>query len=680
MKNKKTSIVLITLVLSAIFVTLGAVPAKAKSSTAYYNDDGAVVTITSCDLVVQIVKDRANLRAGARVSSITYDGKIALVSDVSSSFGAVTVLLSNGTSTSLYPNAGTLIAASGNNTGNLSLTFLCAGLTDFKGSFATAVNSTITYTFYADINTFFVSVFLESTQNSDLYQYSNYGSSLSFILFQSYKATATYNNSTITGKLVHDNSSPLNMRSYNILTLENIADHIAVTLFSTNFRSQLYGQIRDAATYTEMQIRNTSPMTWDTKWYESASYWGNGISYSCGWAFSKDGNPFLVTPWLMPNAAPFGMVWSLDDLPNGGDGYNQVPPDPKAQAMRNLNTWLSGNANRKVTILWVYDTKIGTMISTSGGLDGSWINHGNFRVANMSLTAKTYYDNLVDNQVQYGTHGYHHDYPWQHEFSAITNTTNLNSTWNQIYQDAQAFLGNKSLDFFKAAGYKARPQILNILPKYGIQQYDAGEDQASIPVINFFIDDVGNRLIISEDQAAFSDDVNNGVSSTTIYHDVINNASTFGLITAAGHWLNSPSNQATFNEIFDNVDNFFDGNFTYFYWNEINDYWIDVLWNNNYTFNTTQVSSSSSDPRLTYKLWNIPPTFTIDNVRSIDVGLALYLPNKSPPVIQIPEIPQSDLRISIIILAVSTTIIISIEKINPNHKCLKRNRTLKLES
>ncbi len=65
--------------------------------------------------------------------------------------------------------------------------------------------------------------------------------------FQSYTLAATYDVRISAGKLVHDNSIPINLLSKNILTLKNSTNNIAVTPFLTNFRSQLYGIIARAS-------------------------------------------------------------------------------------------------------------------------------------------------------------------------------------------------------------------------------------------------------------------------------------------------------------------------------------------------------------------------------------------------------------------------------------------------
>lgn len=620
---------------TSIFPSIKLSNAATYTKSVSYTTDGTFVYVAQPNFFVQIRLPMIAGQSGGEITAIMYKGSSNIVSN-DPQFGQLIVYNpETKMKMNLYIGSTSLISAVGNNTGQLILTFASSEARSENGQ-SLPISTLIQYVFYADIDDIFVRVEFNSGQKTWLFASSTYGASLNLIPFESYNVTGyeygNYGSGILTGR---GQTVFANSVRFNILTLKKTSANLAITLFPTSIFLNL-GTINDNVGSSKIGLAYNQARTWDGYWIDYGSYFTGGIVYSCAWALSSDGNPFIVTPWIMPNSTPYGVYWTLDDLP-AARGYYAIPPDPSATDMNNLSTWLENGigTTRRVTILWSYDQiaywTYPTIQRNSEGLDQSWNFHGSVRVASMPVENRNYYASIYGKQVGYGTHAYHHDYPWMWEFGKVTNVTWIDATWNQIYLDAQAFLGNMTLNTFKAAGYGIQPVGLNVITKYGIRQYEVAADRNQAPLYTFFVDDAGNRLVETIDVNTASDDVTGGKTAQQVADDVIANITTFGLSSMAGHFLKNSDGQTTFNNAFDQIESYFGDSLDYFLTTELNDYWINVLWNNNYSFNTTTITSSSKDTRLTYMVLNRPQSFSLDNGLSCSVAKPnfheLYSPN-----------------------------------------------------
>jgi|GEM_PF-6662501 len=595
-------------------------PVSANSSgVVYYTSDANFVYVYHPNLNVTIRFTRANFGDGGTITSIQYKGSANIV-NVDPQFGFISLYNLNGSSLSEYIGGTTLISATGNNTGQLTLTFQATVVNDgLNGTVISGIISIIQYTFYADIDNIFDTVTFTSTQTTWLYAHAEYGASLNMITFTSYNATGfQYHNST-SGNLIQGGTTPIDGSPfYNVLTVMNATANLAVTVFPTSVRPCL-GVIKDGTAGTKLALYGQQVSTYDTRnggtvvW---GSYWGNGISYSVCWALSSGGSPFIVVPWTMPNSVPFGLYQTYDDMPGSTGDYDSYPPNASAI---NMNTWLAWVYNatgRRVTLNLLYDQLTGSGTPNSTGADGSWLVHGTHRLANMASDHKVWMASVQGQQIDFQTHAYHHDYPWPWEFSLMQNVTWINATFYQMWLDAQTLgMGNATFQFFKPAGFNFEPEGLNVTTAYGIKMQDRNFDPTMAPLFTFYMDASGKLLVLSTDVCDITDEINENTAYPQLVNDLEGNLSTLNFVSIHGHFPSTLGNWSTYNNVFAAAESLYGNNMDYFLPSEMSAYW-DILATLTYTFNTTGLFALSSDSRLSYELLNRPASFSLNGMLS----------------------------------------------------------------
>lgn len=595
----------------------------------HYKEDATYVYVYHPNFYLRIVKPRQSWQPGGRIDIIMFKGK-PIVNTDDPRFGSISVLNATDVTQTqwMLPATMSLVSAVGNDTDKLVLTLATSSITLFDGTGALPVNVTVEYTFYGDIDNIFIWVTLDSTLTAwRLDSSTTYGQSLALLYFQNYEVKGTRNTVISQGSLTGTTSQDFVFTATHAqITVKNTTNNVAVTMFPLGLFPPL-AWVRDRPALTWIYFEIMRSRTWDGSWYE----WGQNIrniTYGTGIALhDADVLPQVVTPWLMPNAVPYGIMQSYDELP--ANTYNRIQPDPTyiEEDMVDAYTfwyWHEQNPEAKINLMLALDMLEGGYTPTEGGVDRSWEAHGDIRLANASIEWKNWLKSIEGTWIGYGIHAYHHDYPWMYEFSTVTNATWIDATWNQINEDVRA-IGLKNQTWFKAAGYRMLPQGLDILIKYGMQGYNSHYEEPPTATAQYFhVDPQGRKLILFSNSLSPDTYLVEGKSPSYIYNNLIKgNLTKLGLLSMSGHFINQTI-YPEWKELFDLISAEF--NVHYFLVEEIIDYWYKVLLPLKYTYNSTTITKNVNDSRLTFRLINSPIPIT-SGLRYDDTTFTLYSPN-----------------------------------------------------
>lgn len=401
-----------------------------------------------------------------------------------------------------------------------------------------------------------------------------------------------------------------------------------MTMFPTTI-SATAGALKDRTDGTWMYLTTLPTRTSADVWVNHGRYIRN-FTYGGGWLFhDADKSPYVVTPWLMPNAVPYGIMQTYDEIP--WDNYDKISPSPDTPITSRWWEWLDQNAKRRVNLLIILDYLVGNYTPTAEGIDKSWAVHGTKRMANTSTEYKEWLKGLEGKRIGFGIHGYHHDYPWQWEFRSVTNTTWIDLTWNQLYQDFKILgLSNNSLLHFKAAGFRMQPHGLEILTKYGVKILHVAFERGYEPLYQVYVDSYGRKLVLVIYGLSPDGELAGGKEVSYVYNALKSNLTNLGLVNLGGHFLINDTLYNDFNSVFTQVETYFGDNLDYFLVEEISNYWHEVLLPLEYTYNTTTIEKTTNDSRLTLKIINPPYSVNKGLVHNSTISpssFILYAPN-----------------------------------------------------
>ena len=621
-------------------------------SNVNYKEDAAHIHIFHPNFYVRIAKLRDGELAAGRIDALNFMEK-PLVNSIKPQFGYISLLNSSDETQiqQMLPDNMLLVSATGNETNKLVLTLSTSSISIFNETESLPVDVTVEFTLYADINNVYVWVTLDSTLTAWRLDSTLYGSSLGLLYFQNYDVKGTRNTVLGEGSLSGYTTSDYNFQATTAqITVKNTTDNLAVTMFPLGLFPS-YACIMDRESSTWIYFKTIGSRTYDGSWYPYGLNIRN-ITYGTGIAL-HDSNilPQVVTPWLMPNAVPYGIMQSIDELP--ADTFNLIQPDSEnIGGNSDAYTywyWNEQNPEVKINLMLTLDWIIAGNPPKDKGIDRSWEVHGDSRLVIASTEWKNWLKNIEGTWIGYGIHAYHHDYPWMWEFSSVTNTTWIDATWNQITEDVSA-IGLKNQTWFKAAGYRLRPEALDILIKYGIQGYNVNfETRPRVTARYLHVDPQGRKLILFSNSLSPDEELKKGNSPSYIFDNLIRgNLTNLGLLSMSGHFINQtlyPEWDILFDLIGANYD------VKYFLVEEIIDYWYNVLLPLKYTYNSTTITKNVNDSRLTFRLINsqIPTT---SGYRYADTTFTLYTPTNS-----IPEFP-SWILLSIFLIATSSVMLV----------------------
>ncbi len=591
----------------------------------YYKDNGSYIDIYNPNLEIRIVKTKANYQAAGRIDSIKWKGGSNIVAS-NPQFGHIYVFnLSSGTEKCKDPSDMTIASVLGNNTGKITISLTTTTVVDYDtGANSIDVVVTIKYIVYADFDAIFIYVTIDSSIISWLEVDSTYGQSLAFTPFTSYCASGrSYIGDFQRGQLIQDNTYKIPFSAkYDIITVNRTSDNLAVTLFPLTLTST-HGTLKDLTASTRVWQTKMRAITYDGEAIPYGSYMTN-IRYGSAWLFNDaDKNPFVITPWLIPNAVPYGIAHAYDEIPISPSEYNKTSPSADTPLTSAWFDWLDENPKRRVNLMLKLNSKKDYYTPNPNGFDLSWTWNGSFPLFNTSSTYKEWYQSLENRRVGFGLHAYHHDSPWEHEFSTVTNKTWITKTWDRIWEDFLTLgLRNSSLSHFKPPGYRMRGQTLEVISDYEVKFLHYGLVIGD-PVICFVFDNSDGRKIIGGLNNVYPvEEVEYGNDPNSVYTCLRNNITDLGLVIGHGHTSNLQPNYNSVDSVFRRVENYFGDDLDYFLVHELVDYWHDVLLPLEYSYNSTTIERSTSDPRLTFKLLNSP--------YSINFGLVYTSTSLSP--------------------------------------------------
>jgi hypothetical protein len=596
---------------------------KAEQPKVYCQDEMAGIIVYHPSLQVIITKTFSANQPGGRISSLTYNNK-QIVNTVDPRSGNIRLCNSSAPSQTVYkyPNTCEVLSIVGNNTEKMVITLTTSNVTNYDGSEPLPIRVTIEYTFYADISNFYVWVNLNSSIMDYRLREANYGASLGFTGFQKYEVYGAKNTLIGCGDLKGDSKDYPFSSPHLQIRLKNETDKKCVTVFPLSIFPN-YAWVRDQNKLTWIYLSTIQANTYDTG---VTLPWGSyirDISYGIGWAFyTEPDNPYVVTPWIMPNAVPNGIAQSYDELPQGT--YDIMQPNSSASSVYQFWRWLSENPKRRTNLMLGYDMLTnGGYIPNETGVDKSWEQHGNLRLCNATTEWKNWLANIEGTNIGYGMHAYHHDYPWTWEFSDITNTTWIDATLNQIYQDNIA-IGLRNQTHFKAPGFNIQPQALDYLIKYGIKYHHLSFCNNRLPLYSYYVDSNGKILLQGFDGWSV-DSYITANSAEEIYSWIQSNMTEHGLLFLHGHFFNS-SEYDSFNQVFNLLEQ--NNDFDYFLIEDLVDYWTNVLLPLKYTYNTTMIETNGiRDERLTFRL--IGGTEPTSGLVYSNGNITLYDPNRN---------------------------------------------------
>jgi hypothetical protein len=495
------------------------------------------------------------------------------------------------------------------------------------GTLTYAVSVSIEYTIYSDLPNFFIRTTLDSTLTTWRLDSVTLGKSLAFKYFQKFQLRGARNTiikeADLTGTTAVDYIYYL---SYANVRLLNASNNLAVSMYSTSLFPTLVAVKDRAGGITWVHWENIGTRTWDGSFLSYGSYIRD-ISFSIGvYLHTPTTYPQLVSPWVMPNAAPYGIMQSMDELPL--DSFNKIQPDPTAPLTYQFWRWHDEVPKARINLMLSLDMLKNGYTPMPGGVDKSWEVHGGMRLTTASISWKNWLKSIEGTWVGFGLHAYHHDYPWLWEFRTVTNVTWIDKTFEQIFLDAMA-VGVKNHTWFKAPGYRIQPQGLDILTKYGFQAHNVAYlDGVVAPAYGFYVDSSGRKLISFVNTIVVDDKLKTGRTPEYVYNNLLRgNLTNFGFLSLSGHFFNTTI-YPKWKDTFDLVNSNFDVD--YFLVEEIIDYWYTVLMPLKYTYNSTMIETNNNDARLTLKLTN--STIKIPNgVIHESGGFKLYAPNISIP-------------------------------------------------
>ena len=559
--------------------------------------------LSNGDLQLHIAKHRAGNQPAGRPTSLRYRGR-ELLDPTNVGFGIIGLLSASDLKTVVYTIPEYLHAtvarfpAEGK-----TVVILHAGhLVSSDGTQLFPITFDIEYTLYQDSNVIFMWITLDSSSKDWRTVWVTYGQSLQLVNCPNYEARGTANTVLDAGTLTEAPVQHPFMTTHPRFTAQDPKSKVAVTLFSLGLFPH-YGTISGSTSSTRLSLVLQGARTYDLGWYEWGQYIRN-LTYGTGLAvYALGEHPPIVTPWVMPENAPYGIIQSYDELPH--DSYNVIQPNPTlAPETYNFWRWHGENPAGKVDLMLNLDYMFGDEPVTSDGIPGTWNVHGANWLVAASEEWKRWLVSSEGGWLWYGQHGYHHDYPWQWEFHGVTNPAWGTGTWDQIEADTQT-LGLPPPVWYKAPGFNMQPEMLNVLIAHGIRGYNVNYEQPPRAVPWYFYrDDAGRSLILFSDGLSLDSDLSHGKTAEEIYDDLLApGLRDQGLVALTGHFFD-PSFYAPWKSILDHAEA--DFGIRYFLVEELIDYWQDVLLPLKYTYNSRGIAKNLEDPRLTFQLANSP--------------------------------------------------------------------------
>jgi hypothetical protein len=608
-------------------------PINPQGPTVYYSEDALSVTVHHPRFDLRIEKGRNGNQAAGRISQLRYMND-SIINGVDPRFGTLSLLSSADTSDTqkTYPDSMFVARAVGNNSNKLVLTLIADRIVSVDELLSLPVNVSVEYTFYADVDNIYVWTTIDSAITSWRLSSATYGLSIGWQYFQKYEVRGTASTLIGDGSLTGTSSDSHYYSATGIqVTLKNVTNNLAATLYPLGlFPSSAYVRDQPGMTWTFFELAGAR--TFDDIWYN----WGTnmrGVVYGLGIALHQaDSQPQIIVPWLMPNAVPYGIMHSYDELPS--DTYNRIQPEPDNSTEQGVRTyffwkWHEDDPQARINLMLGLDMMEGDygITPTPEGIDNSWQVHGTQRLANASTAWKNWLKTIEASWIDFGVHAYHHNYPWTQEFHAITNTSCLDQTWNQIILDIHV-VGLKNQTWFKAGGYKARSQILDVLLDHGLKAFNVNYDEPPSAIPQYLYRDAQGRPLILFSNSLSPDMLFTGTGPEQLYcGEIKGNMTSMGLLSMSGHFFNGTV-YPDWKQLFSLVENDFHPD--YFLVEEIIDYWQTALVPLKYTYNSTLIEQNIMDPRLTFRLTNSSVSTTSGIVN--DAGtFKLYCPNVDTP-------------------------------------------------
>ena len=285
-------------------------------SNVYYQEDDDYIHVYHPNFYVKIAKSRDNELPGGRIDALNFKGK-SLVNSNEPQFGSISLINALDTTQiqQMLPDDVFLVSVFGNDTNKLVLTIETASISLFDETEPLPVDVTVEFTFYADIDNIYVWVTLDSTITAWRLDSTLYGSSLGLLYFQNYEVKGTRNTLLGQGSLTGNTNNDIKFRATTAqITVKNTSNNLAVTMFPLGL-FPYYAVVGDRESSTWIYLKTIGPSTYDGSWYAYGQNIRN-ITYGTGIALHEpDTLPQVVTPWLMPNAVPYGIMQSIDELP-----------------------------------------------------------------------------------------------------------------------------------------------------------------------------------------------------------------------------------------------------------------------------------------------------------------------------------------------------------------------------
>ena len=460
----------------------------------------------------------------------------------------------------------------------------------------------IEYTLYRDSNVLFMWVTLNATGKEWRAGWVTYAQSLRLVDCPNYEVRGPSNTVLASGTSSKDSERLEFQVTHAQYTLKDPKSKVAATLFPLGLFPH-FGGFFGNATSTQFFLALQGTQTYDLAWYE----WGQNIrdlTYGTGLAvYSLDEHPPIVTPWVMPENAPYGIIQSYDELPD--DAFNVLQPNPKlSPATNNFWRWHQEDPQGKVNLLLTLDYMRADQTITAEGVPNTWNVHGPYRLVNTSSAWKQWLASSEGGWLGYGMHGFHHDYPWVWEFHGVTNRAWGTSTWDQIEADLHA-LGVRPQIWYKAPGFNMRPEMLDVLIAHGIKAYNVNYEPPPRAVPWYlYKDDAGRSLILFSNGLSLDSSLAHGMTPDDIYNNLFApGLRDQGLVALTGHFF-EPKRYASWKSLLDRAEA--DFGIRYFLVEELVNYWHDVLLPLKYTYSSKTITRNVHDPRLTFRLINSP--------------------------------------------------------------------------
>ena len=561
------------------------------------------VYLANQDLQLCIAKQSSGEQGAGRLTSLRYRGR-ELLNQENAGFGAIGLVRVSDVKTILFaiPDRVRATISTYPAEGKAVVTLRAADLISCKGKQRFPVSVEIEYTLYRDSNVLFTWVTLNSSSKEWRARWVDYGQSLWLDDCPEYEVRGTTNTVLAAGTLEQAREHHEYAATHIQLTAHDPKGKVAVTLFPLGLFPP-HAAVDGTAHSTKLSLCLLGARTLDAGWHEWGQYIRN-LTYGTGLAVSApEERPAIVTPWVMPACAPYGVIQSYDELPD--DAFNVIQPNPKlSPATSNFWRWHQEDPKGKVNLLLTLDYMRADQTVTAEGVPNTWNVHGPYRLVNTSSAWKHWLASSDGGWLGYGMHGFHHDYPWEWEFHGVTNRAWGTSTWDHMEADLHA-LGVRPQIWYKAPGYSMRPEMLDVLIAHGIKAYNVNYIQPPRAVPWYlYKDDAGRSLILFSNGLSLDAELKKGKGADDIYNREFSpGLRDMGLVALTGHFFH-PEFYGPWKSILDRAE--VDFGIRYFLVEELVNYWQEVLLPLKYTYNSKQITRNVHDPRLTFRLLNAP--------------------------------------------------------------------------